>query len=378
MKDVKIRNSNYELMRIISMFLIVLYHAIVHGHAIENSANESVKLLLQLIVFITIMHVNSFILVSGYYQCEKKFNFSKVCKLITSSLFYRILIIVLFTTLGIVNLSKVYIFRETFILNIDEYWFIKVYLFLYLLSPFINILIKKIEKGDYQKLLLVLFMSVSFIPYVTGNKAFENNGYTLCNFIFLYFLGAYLKKYPVNESYFFKIFSKKFLQLFYIVIFFISIFTNYILYIAANYISGINSITYELADNVMFMSLAYSNPFVLLQSLSYFLFFGTLSINNKIINKISSLTMGIYMIHDNSFIRRVIYKLLKIDRLNITSYKFILYLIVVSIFIFIFAAIIEFIRQLIFNFINKRKISFKMKNNIANWYKEVKKIQIYD
>lgn len=64
----KIRNSNFELMRIISMFLIVLYHTIYHGHIIQNSTTLFLKTFFLILEIITIVHVNSFVLVSGYYR----------------------------------------------------------------------------------------------------------------------------------------------------------------------------------------------------------------------------------------------------------------------------------------------------------------------
>lgn len=88
------RNSNYELMRIISMFMIVVYHIILHGNVLGNYQNEGAVLLTKFILFIAIVHVNSFILVSGYFQSTSKFKQSKLWSIINQSLFYRIIILV--------------------------------------------------------------------------------------------------------------------------------------------------------------------------------------------------------------------------------------------------------------------------------------------
>lgn len=63
---VKMRNSNFELMRIVSMFFIVIYHIIIHGKILENS-HGTTHFLLYIILAICIVHVNSFILVTGYF-----------------------------------------------------------------------------------------------------------------------------------------------------------------------------------------------------------------------------------------------------------------------------------------------------------------------
>ena len=46
MKEQSVRESNFELLRIVSMFFIILYHIIIHGHAIDNSINAVVTIIL--------------------------------------------------------------------------------------------------------------------------------------------------------------------------------------------------------------------------------------------------------------------------------------------------------------------------------------------
>ena len=82
MNNVKERNSSYELMRIVSMFLIVLYHIIMHGKVLENCQNEGLKIIFEFIEFVTLVHVNSFILVTGYFQAESNFKQSKIWSLL--------------------------------------------------------------------------------------------------------------------------------------------------------------------------------------------------------------------------------------------------------------------------------------------------------
>ncbi len=56
------RQSNFELLRIISMLFIVIYHLIFHGNIIKNCSNQGVAIIFTIIELITIVHVNSFIL----------------------------------------------------------------------------------------------------------------------------------------------------------------------------------------------------------------------------------------------------------------------------------------------------------------------------
>lgn len=371
MNNVKERNSSYELMRIVSMFLIVLYHVIVHGKMIENCENAGLKILLELIKFFTLVHVNSFILVTGYFQINSKFNQKKLWSLIGSNWFYRLAIMILFSVFGIVNLDKVTMVMEGFPINLNEYWFFKNYLLLYCLVPFINKGILSMNKKTFQKMIIVMFIVFSIAPAVTGGEFFFNNGFSLYQFVFLYILGAYLRKYPIDKSYIFKIMSKNMYKIVLITIFFVCFISNYVLYSYADSISWINSGFKTISNYIRWTSLNYSCPFVIIQSIAYFLYFGTLDFKNKFINKIASLTFGIYLIHDNNFMRRNIYIWLKIDNGPIYSYNFIIYMFVIAIVIFIVCMLIEFIRQTFCRKIQNLKLIQSLKDKYYNFIRNI-------
>lgn len=67
------RQSNFELLRIVSMIFIILYHIIIHGHVIENSTNAGLNVILNLLIFISLVHVNSYVIVTGYFQSTSEF-----------------------------------------------------------------------------------------------------------------------------------------------------------------------------------------------------------------------------------------------------------------------------------------------------------------
>ena len=45
------RTSNFELMRIVSMFMIVMGHIIIHGEVLENCQNDIIRLIITWIEF---------------------------------------------------------------------------------------------------------------------------------------------------------------------------------------------------------------------------------------------------------------------------------------------------------------------------------------
>lgn len=354
---VKERNSNYELMRIISMLAIIMWHIIIHSGLLNNCQSVHFKTILYLILMIIIIHVNSFVMVTGYFQSTSKFRQSKIWSLINSSLFYKALIVVIFSVFFGLKLTKAEFIREFFILNIDEYWFVKYYIFLYLISPFLNILIQKMSKKQYKCLLITSFLIFSVLPFITANGAFSNDGYNLMNFIFLYFIGGYLIRYPLKECYIFKNIPKKLFRIILLVSFIFVVLFNFTLFETNGILKDYGQTFNMIFGGMYNMALSYSNPLVIIQTIIYFSFFGTFDFKNKFINRISKLTIGIYLIHDNNFVRSKIYTFFKISIKCSGSYKFIIYMFIVAIIIFTVSAFIEFIRQKIFKFIYNLKIS---------------------
>ena len=375
MQEKTTRKSNFELLRIVSMFFIVLYHTIIHGHVIENSTNQGLTMISNLLLFICIVHVNSYVLVSGYFQSKSTCKQSKVWSLINANWFYRVIIVIILTSVGAISLSKVQILKQIFVIDItDSYWFIKMYLALYLFSPFLNKLINQLTKNEYNKLLIILTVILSIIPYFTGEQGFSNTGYTIQHFIYLYLIGGYLRKYPIERSYLFKRCSKQLKQVIFITIFIICAILNYIIYISSQSLNNVNSLVNDITNNLILMSRAYSNPIVIVQTIAFVLFFETLNIRSKIINNLATLTLGIYLVHDNPLMRGVLYQWLRIDNGPVSNYSFILYIFIVSFAIYFTASLIEWIRQLIFHWIYNRKIPTKIRQKYYSWLNKLQKL----
>lgn len=366
----KERNSNHELMRIISMFFIVLGHVLLFSDLL-NTPNKTANMVYYFLEFILIIHVNSYVLVSGYYQSNSKFKQSKLWQIINCSWFYRVLMLIVFSVFGIISVNKVQVFKDLLPVTLDNYWFIKDYILLYCLSPFLNKFIKSIDKRSFQKLLIVGFIIFSIIPNITGGEFFANNGYTLYNFIYLYLIGAYLRIYPIDKSYFFRIFSKEAFRIIMVIVFISCVFLNYVLYFYSKQITGFNDFFDLSAYYISSSSIAYSNPIIIIQTIAYFSFFSTLSFHSKFVNKCSSLMLGVYMIHENRYVRANLYKWLGLLDGKYHSVKFVLCVFGATILIFVVCAIIEWLRQILFKFIYNRKCSQKIRSSYYTWISKI-------
>ena len=351
---VKIRNSNYELMRIISMFLIVLYHTIHHGVTIDLAVNPYAKLILEVLRMITVVHVNSFILVTGYFQCNSRFRLSKILELILLSTFYKLIIIFTFNHFDLIEFSSYQLIRELFPLDLVHNWYFKYYLILYFLSPFINKAINNLNKRSYRNLIILLMIFFSIIPMLTNSVGLENHGYTLYQFFFMYVLGAYFRKYPFEIK-----ISKFVYRLTLLLIFGLCVFINFCLFKESlkHIIPG--TLVGELAIAYQLYFLYYSNIIIVIQSIVYFLLFGTFSFSNKIVNHISKMMFGVYLIHDNNYIRANIYNWLNINNELVYSFRYFAYVIWIAIVVFVGSYIVESLRCYICALL-KKIVNFKV------------------
>ena len=95
-------------------------------------------------------------------------------------------------------------------------------------------------------------------------------------------------------------------------------------------------------------SWGYSTIFNLISSIAFFEFFrGIIIHNSKIINTLASYTFAVYIIHENSFLVRKLYRNLFKSDLYWNSNYMLLNLIISVIGIYIVCIAIEFIRRLV-------------------------------
>ena len=367
----KVRQSNFELMRIVSMIFIIISHILVHGRVLDNTTGV-LHLFFTFVMSFILVHVNSFVLLACYFNYNKDFSWKKFFKSFNQAWFYQIVIVLLALFTGLETFSKMDLMNYLSPFY-NAYWYVVCYLCLYLLSPFLNRLINNLNQKEHKRLIAVLLFIFSFIPFITNQTMISNSGLTLVNFIILYFIGAYLKKYPISENFHFKNYSKNKLQL---ILFFG--FIGFALMHFSLYQLGVGASSYDnsfliyignLLQNSFF---TYSSPFVICMSICYFLWFSTLNIKSKAINFIASLVFGVYLIHDNRIIRNHLYYFLDINNDTlITSYFIIVKILSAIAIIFVSCIIIEYIRQKLFSFVKNRKVYIKCRDKVLNYIKGI-------
>lgn len=367
------RNSNFELMRIVSMLFIVIGHTLSWG-GVTDSANDFLKLIIYIIYALIVVHVNSFVLLTGYYQVQSKFKIKKVINILILMLFYRIFCLIIAINLDWIQCVGIKdLILKIVPLSNFSYWYLNVYIVLYLISPYLNVFVNNTSKKKYGILLIILFIFCSIITRSTMQEFIANeDGYSLIHFIFMYLIGGYLRKYDGTIS--FKVLNKRITTVDKSNIFLIIYFIVGIIKFLLNYLGTNNNILPEFVNirlNYSFDRLIYDDPLVILQSISYFLFFKNLKIKSRAINTLSLATNEVYLFHMNQSFRKNLYLMLGLNLSNYTI-KNVPKIIWVVMQIYFIGIIIFFVRTFIIKTISDNKYIMKVKEKIK------KKCNIFD
>ena len=329
----KQRNSSFELLRIIAMLFIIFHHFAVHGRFSFSPFDSSInRIWIDFISMFGKVGVNLFVLISGYFLIEKDgplFNIKRILKLWGQVIFYALLILILFVIFDNTKITFISIYQRLTPLLSMEWWFASTYVVLFILYPFINILLRKIDQKTYQALLIVLIIIWSVIPTIL-NKPCEGNNLTW--FITLYAIAGYIKLYGLNP----KIKKQHYVLTFISIILLTILATIILIYLGEFDYHFVYYTTYLFKQNMLT---------ILLISVSLFMIFVHTNIKtNKFINIVSSTTFGIYLIHDDRYIRPFLWERLFKNFTYQTSPWLIPYSICVCFGVFVICSVIDLIR----------------------------------
>ena len=264
---VLVRKSNFELLRLLAMFLIVLYHIFIGTYEVNpDFASKSLWIPLHL-------GVPVFILISGYFHI--KFSWVKFLKLVTVLFVYTIGIQAIGILLGgAKNYSLI------FFISRSPYWFMTVYLMLFLLSPFINEVAERLTVKKELFFIVVLAIISIYLGCIHNFEAYST-GKNLLNFILIYTIGDLFHK---QQSRFDKFPNWLFLIVFILLntleVFFYDFFS-----------------VPQLKGVIWKLSFPYNSPLLIINAFLLFVIFSRINIISKGINWAAGSCLGIYMLH---------------------------------------------------------------------------------
>jgi hypothetical protein len=352
----KARNPGIDLLRLLTMYCIVLNHFLYHGQGINHFYRYKTELLM--IHSYTDWHNDAFILISGIvgYKTNK---YSNLLYLWLQVAFYSV---------GIHKYATEYkkgfhvrqdIEKQYYPLIFSQYWYFTIYFGTYLYLPLIN---KGIEYLTKFELRLVIMSSLGILilwrDYKNRNDMFNfHGGGSIPWFLLFYTIGGYIGKYKVNYNGF-----KRLILLFiYGSIYLIASHVYFKACIKKEYDFIIFDKKIEIPFEIRKMlNESYDSSLKIIQSISVCLFFLNIPYNKyigKVICFFGPLAFGIYLIHDNNIIREnFVRKLFIYESRNISCNYVLRIILTKALKVSLICLLIDYLRHLLFNILRIKKI----------------------
>lgn len=331
-----IRSSNFELLRICCMMMIVAGHIVLYHkttYAIDGT-DEIIKLFCM--SFFS-MAVNTFVLISGYFGIH--FKKERFIQLIIQTFAYSVILLIVSVVIGWHNFNlKKDIFAFLPILT-KQYWFVTCYVVLYVISPWLNRWISSLDTKDYKRFLMLGFAIIYVWPtfsFLFNTSQFIGDcGYGIINFCYLYMLGRFLNLHYDDRHSSIQYFWSFFLA-------------GMILFLCQYSLSWI--LGFEFTSWI-----SYNTVFILVGSVCLLLAFKNMKFSSSKINYWAKPCLAVYLIHMSPYIWDGFCNAIDIPGFH--GYNFILLVLLLPIVVYIVCASIEICRGIIMRPLEKTLVS---------------------
>ena len=351
------RKSNFELLRIVAMLMIVACHLAVHGvqqvlfpdNAYRAWAAGTMVNRLFTLLFEPggTIGVALFFMLTGYFLAGKQR--ASVLKVCLQVIFYGLALSALF--LIIVVIHKLFgvgyffpfslttkinlLLRHVFVpVSAGNWWFVSAYVLLVLTAPRINQFLSKLNKAGFVRLLIVTWFFWYSCQLVLGGVYV-----TLGRAFFFYILGAYCRLFGHSEQ------EKP--QVRHVALFAF----GWLLYAACSFCDyalkeiSAKTLAMKAVENYVLQGLmdCISIP---LCAWSLFAIFARMSVPpSRRINTVAATTFGVYLLHDSDITRQLIWNgILRVSDVQFLSPYFLLLALADILAVFAVCSAIDYLR----------------------------------
>ena len=329
------RNINIDIMKIISMLMIVILHMEGHGNLLySQDIHFNFSLVNWTLEGLCLPAVNLFVIITGYLMINKDINKKRCLSLYASMFFYSVVLFIIFSP----QKSIFDFFKSITPFSSRIYWFMTNYFILYLLIPFLNAAINNIKEKKLSELGIIAILFFSILPmiffYADINQII-GGGTGILWFIVLYCFGAYFRKYDFNLK-----------SIYIILIIIMQVF----LFIFIYFLCIKSNISFVIKIQSYLMN--YNSLNNLLLAIAYFFLMNSFSIKtekiNKIITILSTHSIAVYLIHDNPYVRSFIWNFIGLDKRIGNALVYLVSLVIVPIMIFTLCIVIDIVKDKMF------------------------------
>lgn len=334
------RNSNFEFLRVIAILMITAYHYVVHGAADIVTMTGGGGILIVSSLWGK-AGVNLFCLLTGYMLVKKdNISYNRLKTIEGQILFYTLLGLLVGFLLG-KHVGWGSLFYSIAPIISGHYWYMTAYVVVFLFSPYLNLLIKNLDKELFGRLLFISYLIWCIIPFFTLREHSGMFWSQLVWFFVMYFTGAYIRTIPTR-------FSKRF----YINALWIS---NILLILSVVVICWLSGYKNELTNYVTYFRWS-NSPLIVITCISM-MRLADMAPKNTVswINFFGSLVLGIYLFQENKFFQDICWNDCFNNTIPITMLQQIVHIILSVACVCVIGGIIEIFRIRIFKFFKLSK-----------------------
>jgi surface polysaccharide O-acyltransferase-like enzyme len=339
----KERIANFEILRTVAMLMIVTMHVFIDsgvmGSSIKNSsgmavANYAISELINTVIYVG---VNCFILITGYFLIDRyTFSLIRVERIWAQTCFYLFMISLVCYITGACNTSVTELMDSLLVIRGNKNWFVKCYIGLIMIAPFLSIAVHNLSKRQYQLLLCVgtlisvnLFKPLCF-PY--GDLYDCYGGATLAWFVYLYIVAGYIRLYnPLT--------SKKRVGMFFLLCW----MTMVIEYAVKIYSE------YQKTGCMTFVNIGSYNGVLMPMAVLIFVYFKNAQFKSRVWKPfvaIAPYVFGVFLLHEHFKLKELIWAVLSPDK-YIYSPWFLAYVLLCVVVIFAVGITVDWVRNMI-------------------------------
>ena len=175
MNNIQSRNYGIDILRCVSMLMVVLLHTIGHGGLLDNvelgSARYFSVWFLEIAAYCA---VDVFAMITGYVMVSGKFNGFKIIPLWLTVFFYSAGVTVLFYIIPVLAQIQKPSVKEIILRCIPvctgQYWYFTKYVGIFFFIPFVNKMLKGLDKKSHTKLCMIIIVLFIILPLFVLNK----------------------------------------------------------------------------------------------------------------------------------------------------------------------------------------------------------------
>ena len=194
----RIRDSKFELLRILSMLMIIFQHALERSMPDWGMLKGAFSFQYCVAVSVGIwgqLGVMLFVMLSSWFMVDQRgIRMKKVIDLLLEVMTFCIGMLLVFAVVRPESLNLKLVIKELTTPANKQYWFITTFLAFYLIMPLLQKTVSVLSDAALRNTCVVLTFLIPVYNYLTANV-----GDSLADFSYIFMMTAYMKRNPKNR-----------------------------------------------------------------------------------------------------------------------------------------------------------------------------------